>query len=222
MENLHPYGVGRLHVRRRITPEQREDGNALLQTHGHVVLDREVQKQIHTERLIGERPNPMDFLAEERWRRELRLQDAEAARVAHRGDGLWPSQIRSHRCGDDRIFDPEHVAERGFHRHLHRIRPHEAGTDGSRAHRFRSCELRCWAGKFVSNLLLIAITFSPVKPSPAARSEIAVKQWSCPPGRLQSRRHAVVSPTFLKRCRTLRGMNTMVPAPATVVWPSTV
>src|SRR6516165_4007917 len=71
MENLHPYGVGTLHIRRRITPEQREHGNALLQTHRHVVLDREVQKQIHTERLTGERPNPMDFLAEERWRREL-------------------------------------------------------------------------------------------------------------------------------------------------------
>ena len=53
VEDLHPYGVGWLHVRRGITPEQREDGDALFQTHGDEVLDREVQKQIHTERFIG-------------------------------------------------------------------------------------------------------------------------------------------------------------------------
>src|SRR5499426_3290425 len=71
MEHLYPCGVGRLHVRRRITPEQREDGDALLQTHGHVVLDREVQEQIHTERLICQSPNSTDFLAEEGRRTEL-------------------------------------------------------------------------------------------------------------------------------------------------------
>src|SRR5215467_8322212 len=86
MKDLHPGGVGRLHVRCRITPEQREDRDVLLQTHGHVVLEREVQKQIHTEWLIGQRPNPMDFLAEARRRTELRLQDTEATRVAPRGD----------------------------------------------------------------------------------------------------------------------------------------
>src|SRR5215831_6411149 len=78
MEDLHPCGVGSRHVRRRITPEQREDGDALLQTHGHVLLDWEVQKQIHTERLFGQRPDPMDFLAEERRCTELRLQNTEA------------------------------------------------------------------------------------------------------------------------------------------------
>jgi hypothetical protein len=45
---------------------------------------------------------------------------------------------------------------------------------------------------------------------------------SCPPGRLQSSIHPVVSPTFLKRCTMLRGMKTMVPGPAVEVWPSTV
>src|SRR5215475_13135523 len=82
MEHLHPGGVGRLHVWRRITPEQREDGDALLQTHGHVVLDREVQEQIHTERLIGQRSDPVYFLAEAKGRTELSLQDTEAARIA--------------------------------------------------------------------------------------------------------------------------------------------
>jgi hypothetical protein len=30
MEDLHSCGVGRLHIRRRVTPEQREDGDALV------------------------------------------------------------------------------------------------------------------------------------------------------------------------------------------------
>src|SRR5262249_23143283 len=88
MEDLHPCSMSRLHVRRRITPEQREDGDALLQTHGHVVLDWEVQEQIHSERFIGQCSNPMDFFAEARRRTELRLQDTEAARVAHRSNRL--------------------------------------------------------------------------------------------------------------------------------------
>ena len=175
MEDLHPCGVGRLHVRCRITPEQREDGDALLQTHGHVVLGREVQEQIHTERLASQRPNLMDLLAEKRRRAELCLQDTEATGVAHRGDHLRASQIRPHRRGDDGIFDPQHVAERGFHRRIRRFRGDEVDGGGSRAHRFTSWALRCGAGKFVSNCLLIAITFSPVKPSPAARSAIALK-----------------------------------------------
>src|SRR5262245_28755732 len=82
----HSCSMGRLHVRGRITPEQREDRDTLLQTHGHVVLDREVQEQIHTERLIGQRTNLVDLLAEEGRRAELSLQDTKAARVADRGD----------------------------------------------------------------------------------------------------------------------------------------
>ncbi len=34
---------------------------------------------------------------------------------------------------------------------------------------------QCAAGKFVSKFLLISIAFSPVKPPPAASSEIALK-----------------------------------------------
>jgi hypothetical protein len=48
----------------------------------------------------------------------LRLQDAEAARVAHRSDQLRAGQIRPHRRGDDWMFDSQHVAERGFHEYL--------------------------------------------------------------------------------------------------------
>jgi len=53
----------------------------------------EVQQQIHTERLIGQRPNAMDLRAEARRRTELRLQDTEAARVAHRGGRLRTGRI---------------------------------------------------------------------------------------------------------------------------------
>src|SRR6185436_3448857 len=132
MEDLHTCCVGRPHVRRRITPEQREDGDALLQTHGDEVLDREVQEQVHTERLIGQRSNAMDLLTEERWRIELRLQYTEATRVAHRRDHLRASQVRAHRRADDRIFDTQRVAERGFHRRFGRIPGDEAETGGSR------------------------------------------------------------------------------------------
>src|SRR5262245_59611804 len=88
MEDLYARGVSARHVRCRITPKQRKDGDALLQTNDHLVVDREVQKQIHTDRLVGQCPNPMDLLAEELRRAELRLQDTEAACVAHRGDQL--------------------------------------------------------------------------------------------------------------------------------------
>src|SRR5215468_5010669 len=117
--------------------------------------------------------NPMDFLTEARRCTELRLQDTETARVTDRGDRLRASQIRSHRCGDNGIFDPQHVAARGLHCRIRRFRGDEVDGGGSRAHRFTSWALRCGAGKFVSNCLLIAITFSPVKPSQAARSAIA-------------------------------------------------
>src|SRR5262245_33129332 len=62
-----------------------------------------------------------DFLTEDRRRTELRLQDTEAARVAHRGDQLRAGQIRPHWRGDDRTLDPKHVAECGFHGHSNRL-----------------------------------------------------------------------------------------------------
>jgi len=70
-----------------------------------MVIDREVQRQIHAERLIGQRTNLVDLLAEEGLRAELRLQDTEAPRVADRGDQCRARQVGTHRRGDDRIFD---------------------------------------------------------------------------------------------------------------------
>lgn len=82
-----------------------------------MVLDGEVEDQVHPERLVGKRPHAANLLAED-WRRaELCLQDAEAACVAHRRDEIGAGQIGPHRRGDDRMFDPQHVAERGFHEH---------------------------------------------------------------------------------------------------------
>ena len=40
---------------------------------GHVVLDGEVQDQIHAERLVGQLPDAADLLAEDRRRAELCL-----------------------------------------------------------------------------------------------------------------------------------------------------
>jgi len=115
MEDLHACAMGALHVRRRIAPEEREDGNALFQTDRHVVLDGEVEEEIHAERLVGKLTDAANDLTEERRRAKLCLQDAKAARVAHRSDEFRASQVRPHRGGDDRVFDSQHVAERGFH-----------------------------------------------------------------------------------------------------------
>jgi hypothetical protein len=77
-----------------------------------------VEKQVHRERLGGERPHAADFLTDDRRRTKLCLQDAEAAGVAHRRDEIRATQVRSHRRGDDGVFNPQHMAKIGFHDHL--------------------------------------------------------------------------------------------------------
>jgi len=49
---------------------------------------------------------------------QLSLHDAEAAGVAHRRDEVGAGQVRSHRRGDDGVFNPQQVAEIRFHEHL--------------------------------------------------------------------------------------------------------
>jgi hypothetical protein len=117
MEDFHARRVRAPHVRRRITPEEGEDGHPLFEADGDVILDGEVEQQVHPERLGGERPHAPDLLAENRRRAKLRLQNAEAAGVAHRGDELRAGQIGSHWRGDDRMLDPEQIAEIGFHKY---------------------------------------------------------------------------------------------------------
>ena len=117
MEDLRARGMGALHIRRRITPEEREDRNTLFQTDSHMVLDGEVEDEIDTERPVSKLPDAANDLTKERRRVKLCLQDAEAARVAHRRDELRTGQVGPHRRGDDRVLDPQQVAERGFHGH---------------------------------------------------------------------------------------------------------
>ena len=93
MEDLRAHGMGALHIRRRIAPEEREDRNPLFQTDGHMVLDGEVEDEIDTERPVGKLADAANDLTKE-WRRaKLCLQDAEAARVAHRRDELRTGQV---------------------------------------------------------------------------------------------------------------------------------
>ena len=47
--------LGTPHGRRRITPEEGEDGHPLFQADGDLILDGEVQQQVHPERPGGER-----------------------------------------------------------------------------------------------------------------------------------------------------------------------
>jgi len=46
---------------------------------------------------------------------QLSLHDAEAAGVAHRRDEVGAGQVRSHRRGDDGMFNSRHVAKIRFH-----------------------------------------------------------------------------------------------------------
>ena len=43
MHDLRAHGMGALHVRCRIAPEERQDRNALFQADGHMVLDGKVE-----------------------------------------------------------------------------------------------------------------------------------------------------------------------------------
>jgi hypothetical protein len=118
MEDFHSSGVGSRDVGRRIAPEEREDWDALLQTDGYVVLDGEVQDQVHAERPFRQRSDSPNFLTKERRRQQLGLQDAEAAGVAHGGDELRAGQVGPHRRGEDWVFNPQHVTKIRFHDHL--------------------------------------------------------------------------------------------------------
>src|SRR5262249_22082576 len=68
VEDFDAGGMSTPHVRRGVAPEEREDGDALLQTDGNVVLDGEVQDQVDAERSVRQRPDPADFLTKERRR----------------------------------------------------------------------------------------------------------------------------------------------------------
>src|SRR5262249_58984667 len=52
VEDFHAGGMSWPHVRRGVAPEERENGDVLLETDSHLVLDREMQDQVHTERLV--------------------------------------------------------------------------------------------------------------------------------------------------------------------------
>ena len=78
-------GVGPLDIGTRIAPEQAQHRDLLFEADGEEIIHRKVQEQVHPERAVGELAHPADLVAES-WRRaQLRLQDAEAARVAY-----WP------------------------------------------------------------------------------------------------------------------------------------
>src|SRR5262249_41656578 len=102
-----------------ITPEEGEDGHPLIQTDVDLIFDGEVEKHVHPERLGGERSHPADLLTKGRRRAKLRLQDAEAASVAYRGDKLRSGEVGSHWSSDDGVLDPQQLAE--ISSHVHRV-----------------------------------------------------------------------------------------------------
>src|SRR6516225_503335 len=66
VEDLHAGVMSTPHVRRWVAPEEREDGDALLQTDGNVVLDGEVEDQVDPERRVRLLANPAAFLTKQR------------------------------------------------------------------------------------------------------------------------------------------------------------
>ncbi len=69
------------------------------------------EKEADTERLVGQGANAMNRVAQQVRRMELPLHHAEPAGTAHRGRELRATEVRTHRCGNDRKLDPERIAE---------------------------------------------------------------------------------------------------------------
>ena len=115
MDDLHARLVRTLHIWRRIAPEEGKHGHPLVQADGNLVLDGEVEQQVHPERPGGECPHAADLFAEDRWRAELGLQDAKTAGITHSGDELRARDVRTHWSGNDWVLDSQCMTESGFH-----------------------------------------------------------------------------------------------------------
>src|SRR5208282_6262593 len=98
---------------RRVTPEQRQRPDPLLNADADSVLVRKVQNEVHAEWTARQRAQALDFVPQTRRWAKLRLEDAEAAGVANRCDQLHARQVGSHRGNHDRRLDAEMVAEAG-------------------------------------------------------------------------------------------------------------
>ena len=111
-------GVGPLDIRTRIAPEQAQHRDLLFEADGEEIIHRKVQEQVDTERAVGELAHPADLVAES-WRcAQLRLQDAEATRVAYRRDEIRPADVGTHGRRDDRVRNAELAAKTGLHREI--------------------------------------------------------------------------------------------------------
>jgi hypothetical protein len=112
MENLAATGVHAFDIQRGIAPEKRNDRHTLLDADCDLCIDRKMQNQIYAERFVREFANALNFAAEQRWRRELCLQNSQATSVTHGGDQLRASQIGTHWRGNDRMLNAEEFAQR--------------------------------------------------------------------------------------------------------------
>jgi len=87
-------GVATLDERRRITPEEREDGHSLLQTNVKLRLRSlrrgDGRNEVHPKWAIGKCPRLPDLLADEIGRHPEHAQHPEGARVRDGGNQLGP------------------------------------------------------------------------------------------------------------------------------------
>jgi hypothetical protein len=115
MEHDHSRGVRPIDVWRRVTPEERQDGDPLFHANRDEFLGREAQDQVDPERLARQRAHLPDGFTEHRRRSELRLKHAEATGVADRCHQLGTREIGPHRRRDDRRLDSQRLAELSSH-----------------------------------------------------------------------------------------------------------
>jgi hypothetical protein len=99
------------HEFRGISPEERQGRNPLVDAYLNAILVREMEDQVHPERSGCKAAKITDLLPQRRRRAELRLEDAEAAGIAHGSDELGSREIGSHGSDDDRGLNPKPLAE---------------------------------------------------------------------------------------------------------------
>src|SRR5207253_7101648 len=113
MQDLDAGRVRRLDVGRRITPERREYGRALLDAGRNLLRRGERQDEVDAEGPVGQLPHTTDEPANERRRVGAERYDPETARVADRRHQLRARDGRPHRRRDDRQLDAQQVTQAG-------------------------------------------------------------------------------------------------------------
>jgi len=114
MQHSDTRGVGGGYEFRRISPEERQGGNSLLNAHLNARMMREVEDEVHPKGPGRQRAEKAEVLLQQGRRAKLRLENAEPAGVAYGGNELRSRQIGPHRRNHDWSVDPKPLAKACF------------------------------------------------------------------------------------------------------------